>query len=68
MPYTTDQARAIAASYRRRGKPIPEHVKREIAKATTGRPMKRKKGSARDELARQRVTKKQTKRRHRRRR
>jgi hypothetical protein len=45
----------------------PEHVKREIAKATRGRPMKRKRASARDELARKRAMQKQSKR-HRRRR
>jgi hypothetical protein len=67
MPYKPEQARAIAAQYRRRGKPIPEHVKREIAKATRGRPMKRKRASARDELARKRAMQKQSKR-HRRRR
>jgi hypothetical protein len=37
MPYKADQARAIAASYRRRGKPIPEHVKHHIGAALRGK-------------------------------
>lgn len=70
MPYKPAQARAIAADYTRRGKPIPEHVKREIAKALRGRPTsgkRKKKVSAKEAYARKRAESKHTKRPRRRR-
>jgi hypothetical protein len=63
MPWPPDQARAIAASYSKRGKPIPGHVKDELRSSLTGKRRKKKRSSARDTLA-GRMTKRRRHRRH----
>lgn len=61
MPWPPEQRRAIAASYRRRGKAIPKHVRDELR----GKSQKRRKktSSARDRLAERMTKRKRRKRR-----